>query len=174
MNPERRGYWPQEPEGEAQVPDVGELRFRGPETLCGCERSRSFCLDDPETRPQVATPEAAAELLVPFLTGLDREHCMMLALDTKHRLIAATRVSVGSADHTFIAPREVFRDALAHGASAIVLGHNHPSGDPEPSADDRGITARLASAGATLGIEMLDHLIVGSHDWISLARRGAL
>lgn len=170
-----RGPYRSDAPGEHEAPlDAGELCFAGPQTLCGCERSRSFTLENPETRPQVAHPEAAAELLVPLLSGLDREHCVMLALDTKHRLIAATRVSMGSADHTFIAPREVYRDALAHGASAIVLGHNHPSGDPEPSQDDRRVTARLASAGETLGVEILDHLVIGSHDWVSLARRGAL
>lgn len=170
-----RGPYRSDAPAEHDAPlEASELCFQGPQALCGCERSRSFTLGDPETRPQVAHPEAAAELLVPLLSGLDREHCVLLALDAKHRLIAATRVSMGSADHTFIAPREVYRDALAHGASAIVIGHNHPSGDPEPSHDDRRVTARLASAGETLGVEILDHLVIGSHDWVSLARRGAL
>lgn len=144
------------------------------QTLCSCERARSFWPEDPESRPQVGTPEAAAQLLEPFLVGHDREHCYQLALDTKHRLLSVIQVSIGQAEHTFIAPREVYRDAVLAGASAIAIGHNHLSGDPEPSADDIRLTRRLAQAGETLGISVLDHLVIGSHDWVSLARRGQL
>ena len=95
---------------------------------------------------------------------------MLLALDTKHRLLSHAIVSVGSADRTFIRGREVFRDALLLGASAIVLGHNHPSGDPTASQDDLDVTRRLGRAGLDLGIPVLDHLIVAGRDWRSLAR----
>ena len=128
----------------------------------------------PEGRPQITSPEAAAELLVPLLQDLDREHAVTLNLDVKHRLVATTTVSIGSVDHTFIAPREVFRDALLHGAGAIVIAHNHPSGDAEPSRDDERITRRLGQAGEILGVEVLDHIVVGHQRWVSLARRGAL
>ena len=128
----------------------------------------------PEDRPEITSPEAAAEVLLPLLDGLDREHCLTLNLDTKHRLIATTTVSVGSVDHTFMAPREVFRDALLHGASALLIAHNHPSGDAEPSADDRKVTRRLTRAGELLGVEVLDHIVIGHQRWVSLARRGAL
>jgi DNA repair protein RadC len=73
-----------------------------------------------------------------------------------------------------MAPREVFRDALLRGASALFLAHNHPSGDASPSADDRAVTRRLAQAGALLGIDLLDHLVVGDPDWTSLARLGVI
>lgn len=99
---------------------------------------------------------------------------MTLNLDVKHRLIATTTVSIGSVDHTFMSPREVFRDALRHGAGAIVIAHNHPSGDAEPSRDDERITRRLGQAGEILDIEVLDHIVVGHEPWVSLARRGAL
>lgn len=145
-----------------------------PHPLCGCDGARSFRLEDPETRPQITSPEEAAELLVPLLRGLDREHCVMMSLDSKHRLIAARLVSIGSVANTFMAPREIFRDALAQGASDIVLGHNHPSGEPAPSVDDRQVSRRLQQAGNILGITVLDHLIVGSHDWVSMAREGLL
>jgi DNA repair protein RadC len=92
----------------------------------------------------------------------------------KHRVIATTTVAVGSVDHTFMGPREVFRDALLHGAGAIVIAHNHPSSDPEPSRDDERITRRLGQAGEILGVEVLDHLVIGQERWVSLARRGAL
>lgn len=126
-------------------------------------------------RPVIRCPEDGAELLTGLLSGLDREHCMAVFLNTKHMVLETATISVGSADHTFMGPREVYRDALLRGATALVLAHNHPSGDPEPSADDRSITRRLAQAGTTLGVELLDHLVVGDVDcWVSMARRGVV
>jgi DNA repair protein RadC len=125
-------------------------------------------------RPEVTSPEAAAEVLVPPLRDRDRERCVAALLDTKHRLLDVVTVSVGSIDHTFMAPREVFRDALLANASAVVLAHNHPSGDPEPSRDDELVTRRLVRAGELVGVEVLDHLVVGGDRWISLARRGVV
>lgn len=129
---------------------------------------------DPAARPQVSRPEVAVGILAPLLTGLDREVAVLLALDTKHRLLAVETVSVGTAAHTFMAPREIYRCALAAGASAIVLAHNHPSGDATASADDRQVTQRLARAGTLLGVTLVDHLVVGDPDWTSLARTGVL
>ncbi len=131
-----------------------------------------FVLPDPTERPQVSSPEAAADVLLPALYGRDRERCVAALLDTKHRLLRTAVVSVGSIDHTFMAPREVYRDALLANASAIVLAHNHPSGDREPSRDDEVLTGRLARAGEIVGVDLLDHLVVGGAGWVSLARRG--
>jgi DNA repair protein RadC len=129
---------------------------------------------DPSRRAPITTPEESAAVLAPLVAGGDREMCVMAALDTKHRLLVVDTVSVGTADHTFMAPREIYRDALLAGASAIVVAHNHPSADATPSADDRQITRRLAQAGATLGVELLDHLVVGDPHWTSLARLGVV
>lgn len=124
-------------------------------------------------RQQVTCPEDAAEVALPILAGLDREGCVLVSLDTKHRVLGVDLVSIGSADHTFMAPREVYRTALLRGASALFLAHSHPSGDPTPSSDDRAVTRRLASAAATLGMDLLDHLIIGDHGvWVSLAQQG--
>ncbi len=141
---------------------------------CAGEHARVYRPGSPEDRPQITSPEGAAELLVPLLQDLDREHCVTLNLDVKHRVVATTTVSIGSVDHTFMGPREVFRDALLHGSGAIVIAHNHPSGDAEPSRDDERITRRLGQAGEILGVEVLDHLVIGHQRWVSLARRGAL
>jgi DNA repair protein RadC len=137
-----------------------------------CEPGLFLVGDD--DRPEVTSPEAAADLLVPPLRGRDRERCVAALLDTKHRLLELATVSVGSIDHTFMAPREVFRDALLANASALVLAHNHPSGDPEPSRDDELVTRRLVRAGGLVGVEVLDHLVVGGGRWVSLARRGVV
>lgn len=126
----------------------------------------------PEHRVQVGTPDAVIHIVRPLLLGRDRERGALVTLDTRHRLISTTIVSIGTAAHTFLGPREVFRDALLAGASAVVIAHNHPSGDPTPSDEDRQITRRLVQAGVTLGVNVLDHLIVGDPEWLSLARMG--
>lgn len=141
---------------------------------CWNDPVRGFRPGTPSVRPRIGSPEAAAALVRPLMTGRDRERCLLVNLDAKHRLLAIATVSVGTAEHTFMGPREVFRDALLAGASAIVLAHNHPSGDATPSADDRQVTRRLAQAGATLGVDVLDHLVVGDPEWVSLARLGVL
>lgn len=142
----------------------------------GCEAlsCRRWSVPGGLERPEVTSPETAAELLVPGLAGADRECCEVLLLDTKHRLLDRELVSIGSLDHTFMSPREVFRDALLANAAAVVLAHNHPSGDPTPSADDELVTRRLARAGELVGVEVLDHLVVAGDTWVSLARRGVL
>lgn len=125
-------------------------------------------------RVAVTSPELAAQVLVPHLADGDRERCVAALLDTKHRLLEVVLVSVGSIDHTFMAPREVYRDALLANAAAVVLAHGHPSGDPAPSRDDELLTRRLARAGELVGVELLDHLVVGGAQWVSLARRGSV
>jgi DNA repair protein RadC len=147
-------------------------RARPQRRRAGCTCRRSAFRGGDATRPALTGPEAAAELLVPALANLDRERCVATLLDTKHRLIEQVVVSIGSVDHTFMAPREVYRDALLANASALVLAHNHPSGDPEPSRDDEQLTRRLVRAGELVGVDLLDHLVVGGERWVSLARRG--
>jgi DNA repair protein RadC len=133
-----------------------------------------FAPIEPEHRIEVRSPEDAAAILLPAFSGADRERCVSALLDTKHRLLRLALVSVGSIDHTFMAPREIFRDALLANATAIVVAHNHPSGDAEPSRDDAAVTRRLARAGELVGVDVLDHLVIGAGRWVSLARRGAL
>ena len=98
----------------------------------------------------------------------------IVLLDTKHRLIQIRLVSSGSLDSTVAHPREVFRDAIAGRAAAIVLFHNHPSGDPQPSSDDVALTARLVEAGQVIGIDVLDHLILADQRYYSFAEAGQL
>ncbi len=149
---------------------VAELPMSCPHPACS---DRWPASPDGE-RTEVTSPEAAAAVLVPQLTGADRERCVVALLDTKHRLRRTATVSIGSLDHTFMSPREVFRDALLGNAAALVLAHNHPSGDPEPSRDDEQVTRRLVRAGEVVGVQVLDHLVVGGTRWVSLARRGVV
>jgi len=156
--------------GQVAIEAIGHTNFNCP--TCDGELLRLFRPGSSNERQQIFNPEDAADVLVPMLSGLDREHCVLLSLDTRHRLLTVSTVSIGSANHTFMSPREVFRDALRVGASAVMLGHNHPSGDPEPSRDDELVTQRLENAGDMLGIHVLDHIVVGDEGrWESLARR---
>lgn len=98
---------------------------------------------------------------------LEREAFMVFALDSKHRTIAFQAVSIGNLDAAPVHPREVFRFAVAVGAAALLVAHNHPSGDPTPSTDDRLVTDRLRTAGEVLGISLLDHLVIGADSFWS-------
>ncbi len=98
----------------------------------------------------------------------------MVLLDTKHRVLRTTVLSVGTLDASIVHPREVFREAVAGGAAAIVLFHNHPSGDPEPSREDIALTERLVAAGVLMGIDVLDHVILGDARYFSYREKGTL
>ena len=96
-----------------------------------------------------------------FLADRDREEFWLAALDQRHRIIGTHQVSIGTLTASLVHPREVFKVAMLANASAIIVAHNHPSGDPTPSAEDRAITQRLKQAGELLGIRLLDHVILG-------------
>lgn len=112
-------------------------------------------------RPLVSTPEDVVALCAPQLRGLDREHFWALILSTKNRLLRMVEVSVGSLNASIVHPRELFKEAVRMSAASIVVVHNHPSGDPTPSGADLQLTRRLAKAGEVLGIELLDHIVIG-------------
>jgi DNA repair protein RadC len=120
------------------------------------------------------TPEASARYLLPRYGARPVETFGLLALDVRHRLKQEKVVSVGCLTSSLVHPREVFKEAVDARAAALILFHNHPSGDPEPSAEDVSITRRLASAGTLMGIEILDHVILGAGRFVSLKERGVL
>ncbi len=121
----------------------------------------------------VATPREASEVFAAVLGNEVVEVFGILCLNARHHLIAYHQVSRGVLDQTLASPREIFQVALLANASGIVLGHNHPSGDPSPSPDDLSLTERLVTAGKVMGINVLDHIIVG-HDgrYVSLKELG--
>jgi len=123
----------------------------------------------------VGRPADAASVFRELVGDRDRETFAVLMLDVKHRVLAAHIASIGALDHSIVEPREVFRAAVLAGAKAVILGHNHPSGDPTPSDADCQITGRLRQAGQLLGIRVLDHVIIANGGaWVSLAERGGL
>jgi DNA repair protein RadC len=139
-----------------------------------------------DERPSIRSPEEASALFMSQFKGLDKEHFMSqfkgldkehfraVLLNTKNHILKTVEISVGSLDASLVHPRECFRPAVAASAASIILLHNHPSGDPEPSADDINITKRLKETGKVLGIEVLDHIIFGAGTYVSLKEKGVL
>lgn len=134
-----------------------------------------------KTRATVRHDEDIVACLWPFLRGRTTEVFWCMALDGKHRVLGLHEVSVGTLSSSLVHPREIFRFAIQAGAAAIVVAHNHPSGDPEPSPEDIAVTQRIEQAGKLLGIPLLDHVVVGfttnasreqSPDAVSLRSRG--
>jgi len=104
----------------------------------------------------------------------DKEHFWVMGMSTKNRIKYIDLVTLGTLNYSPIHPREAFRVSILHGVSSIILVHNHPSGDPEPSEEDRAITTRLQDAGKIIGIEVLDHVIVASDHYTSLKNLGLM
>lgn len=113
---------------------------------------------------KVASPNDAVDLIKDFLQESDREKCILICLDTKNQPTFLTTISIGSLNSSIIHPREVFKLAIMSNSASIIMAHNHPSGDPNPSKEDMGITKRLVEAGEILGIKIIDHIIVGDGD----------
>jgi len=135
------------------------------------ELGRRALLDEREPAPLCASAEQVYRWVAPELSGLERERFLVLLLDGKHRLQRREQISEGTLTTSLVHPREVFRSAVREAAAALVAVHNHPSGDPEPSAEDLEVTRRLRRAGRLLGIPLLDHVVVGAGRYVSLRER---
>lgn len=124
--------------------------------------------------PEINRPEDAAEHLRPHVTDWHREHFILLMVNARNRLLGSTLVSIGSLSASIVHPREVFKPALLASAAGIVVGHNHPSGDSEPSPEDVAVTRRLSDVGTLLGVELLDHVVFTQGHFVSMKGRGHL
>ncbi len=140
---------------------------RGAQVLAAVELGRRTVLRRAPERLRVASPREAAAFLIPQYSARSLEHFGLMLLDARHRLIKTTLVSVGTLDSTLVHPREVFREASVAGAAAIVLFHNHPSGDPMPSTEDVKLTWRMVRAGELMGIDVVDHLVLADSRYFS-------
>jgi len=124
---------------------------------------------------RIKSPSDAAAMMREFLEDADREHLCVVCLDTKHQPTAVHTASVGTLNATAVHPREIFKVAVLSNSAAVILVHNHPSGRPEPSHQDLEVTRRVSRAGEILGIEVLDHVIIGSGGrYVSLKERGLM
>lgn len=156
----------------ARVPGVGvALASR---VQAAVELGRRTLVQLPSARPRLRNARDAALFLLPQYGAFGVERFGVLLLDTRHRLIRARLLSVGSLDASVVHPREVFREAVVAGASALVAFHNHPSGDPTPSEDDIVLTRRLVAAGALMGIDVVDHIVLADTHYCSIRESRSL
>jgi len=120
---------------------------------------------------EVSNPKAVFDFMAPRLSRREQEQFMVILLNAKNHVLNVEEVTVGTQTSTLVHPREIFKAAIRQNAHAVVLIHNHPSGDPTPSREDREITRRLIEAGKLIGIEVLDHLVIGEGRFISFRER---
>jgi DNA repair protein RadC len=152
----------------------GVGRARAAQVLAAVELGRRTLVRGVDERLRLNSPRQLAAHLLPLYGAHPVEQFGIVMLDTKHRVIRTKIVSVGSLDTTVVHPREVFREAASAAAAAIVLFHNHPSGDPMPSTDDLVLTTRMVNAGDIMGIDVIDHLILADQRYYSLIESGRM
>src|SRR6266705_1417360 len=149
-------------------------RAKATRVLAALELSARLASEGRTSAPFFRTPAESAAYLLPRYAARPVETFGLLALDVRRRLRHEAVVSVCCLTASLVHPREVFQEAVVARAAAILIFHNHPSGDPEPSAEDVALTRRLGQAGALMGIEVLDHLVLGAGRFVSLKERGVL
>lgn len=136
------------------------------------ELGRRLTLEAPEERATVNSPADAAALVQYEMAALEQEHLRVLLLDTRNHVLDVSEVYRGSVNSSQVRVGEVFKAAVRRGAPAILVVHNHPSGDPTPSPDDVAVTRALVQAGKLLDVEVLDHLVIGRGRYVSMKERG--
>lgn len=122
----------------------------------------------------IKSPESVVKVIRATIKDKAKEHFKLVLLNTRNKIISITNVSVGTLNTNLVHPREVFKDAIIHNAASVILVHNHPSNDPEPSEDDLEITKRLVKAGKILGIEVIDHIIITQNGFLSFKEKSCL
>ena len=153
---------------------AGVGRAKAAQVLAAIELGRRTLTRAPGRRSQLLTPHDTVAFLMPAFGGRPVEQFGLVLLDTKYRVIRTAIVAVGTLNSTVVEPRDVFREAALGSAAAVVVFHNHPSGDPTPSPDDVDLTRRLGAAGALLGIDLVDHVILGDARYFSFKEMGHL
>jgi DNA repair protein RadC len=160
----------------ASVTELQTVKGIGPakaiEIKAALEVGRRLLASAPEQRAQVSSPADAANLLMSDMSLLEQEHLRLILLDTRNQVLATPNVYVGSLNTSVIRVGELFRYAIKENAAAIIVAHNHPSGDPSPSPEDVQVTKQIVSAGKLLDIDLLDHVIIGRGRYVSLKERG--
>ncbi len=164
--------------GAASVAELESSAGVGPAVAArvsaALELGRRLAREGPTERGRIRGPGDIYERCAPALRDLGQEEFRVLLLNTQHAVVSELTVTRGTLDASVVHPREVFKAAVVEGAAALILVHNHPSGDPSPSAEDRSVTRQLAEAGRILGIPVLDHVVIGDARYVSFAEAGFL
>jgi DNA repair protein RadC len=130
---------------------------------------------EPEPKDfNIKNPESVVKAIRSSIKDKAKEHFKLILLNPRNKIIGISTISIGTLNASLVHPREVFKDAIVHSAASVVLAHNHPSGDPEPSGDDLKITKKLVDSGKILGIEVLDHIIIGKERFKSFKEEGLI
>src|SRR5699024_8011143 len=152
---------------EATIDELLSIRgigqAKGVTLLAALEVGKRIQQYKPEERYIIRSPEDGAEYVMEEMRSLNQEHLVALFLNTKNQIIHHQTIFIGSLNASIVHPREIFREAVKRSAASIICAHNHPSGDPSPSQEDIHVTRRLVEAGKVMGIELLDHLVIGHH-----------
>jgi DNA repair protein RadC len=154
------------------VKGVGEAKAAV--ILAAFELAKRLADSNMEVREVITSPRDAADLVLRELSMADKEHFMIIMLNTKHRVIGKKVISIGHLSGSLVHPREMFKEVIRRSSAAVIVVHNHPSGDPTPSKDDIAVTRRLVEAGQLLGIQVLDHIVVGDNCYVSFREQGLL
>ena len=136
------------------------------------ELGRRLTLESPEERPTINSPADAAALVVYEMSALEQEHLRVILLDRRNRVIETVEIYKGSVNSSQVRVGEIFKEAIRKNASALIVIHNHPSGDPTPSPDDVAVTRAIVQAGKLMDVDVLDHMVIGQGKWVSLKERG--
>jgi DNA repair protein RadC len=153
-----------------QVPGIGPAK--AVQLKAAFELGRRSLLDPQEDRHQITSPADAAGLLRHEMDTLDQEHLVVITLDGRNRVLSQETLYIGNVNTSLIRIAEIFRLAIRQNAPAIIISHNHPSGDPDPSPEDVRVTRQIVEAGKMLDIDVLDHLVIGHQRYVSLKERG--
>ena len=156
----------------ARINGVGPARAA--KVVAALELGRRTLTHAHGARVQLRSPREAAEFLLPTYGARAVEQFGIVLLDSKHRVLRTAVIASGTLNSTIVQPRDVFREAMLGAAAAVVAFHNHPSGDPTPSADDVDLTRRLRAAGTLMGVELVDHIVLGEVEYCSLKEMGQL
>lgn len=161
---------------KASLAELTAVKGIGPakavEIKAALEIGRRLMASAPQEKAQVSSPGDAANLLMSEMMFLEKEHLRLILLDTRNSVINTPTIYVGSLNTSVIRISELFRAAIKENAAAFIVAHNHPSGDPSPSAEDIRVTRQIAKAGKLLDIELLDHIVIGHQCFVSLKERG--
>lgn len=140
--------------------------------LAAIELGKRLAQQKTDDKFTIRSPKDAASYLMHDMTSLKQEHFVVLFLNVKNQILHKQTIFIGSLNASIVHPREIFREAVKRSAASIICAHNHPSGNPTPSTEDIDVTKRLYEAGILMGIELLDHVIIGDHQFISLKEKG--
>src|SRR5690606_5048978 len=149
---------------------IGEAK--AVQLLAAVELGRRLSQKEVDSRFAIRSPKDVASLLMTDMCSLQQEHFVCLYLNVKNQVIHKQTVFVGSLNASIVHPREIFREAVKRSAASIICSHNHPSGIPTPSPEDIDVTTRLYEAGKIVGVDLLDHVIIGDHQFISMKEKG--